>query len=262
MSQLAVQLYTVRDHTATAADFALSLQKIAALGYPAVQISAVRAMEGDAPEVDAAAARALLDANGLRCIATHRSWDALARDTDAEIAFHHTLACDYVAIGGIPAEYGRDGADGYRRFVDDAAPVVAALKAAGIRFGHHNHAHEFQRQTPGQPGTLFDILIERGGPDYFLELDLYWAWHAGVDPAALLRRCAGRVPVIHIKDKEVLPSGPEIGAIGEGNLPWESLIAACRDAGVDWIAVEQDVCRRDAFDCLRASIGYLRGLGL
>ena len=29
-----------------------------------------------------------------------------------------------------------------------------------------------------------------------------------------------------------------------------------------WIAVEQDVCRRDAFDCLRASIGYLRGLGL
>ena len=47
--KLAVQLYTVRDFTKTAADFAASLEKIATMGYRAVQISAVGAMAGDAP---------------------------------------------------------------------------------------------------------------------------------------------------------------------------------------------------------------------
>ena len=41
MSKLAVQMYTVRDFTKTRADFEESLKKIKALGYPAVQLSAV-----------------------------------------------------------------------------------------------------------------------------------------------------------------------------------------------------------------------------
>ncbi|GAB4451916.1 MAG: sugar phosphate isomerase/epimerase [Armatimonadaceae bacterium] len=266
-SQLAVQMYTVRDHTKTAAAFAESLEKIAKIGYPAVQLSAVGAMntpEGASkPEVDARTVRQMLDDNGLKCIATHRSWDQLANRTDDEIAFHKELSCDYVAIGGIPGGYDRDSADAYRRFVEDSRPVIAKLKEAGIRFGHHNHAHEFQRIAPDSPRTLWDILIDEGGPDYYLELDLYWAWHAGVDPADLMRRCTGRVPVIHLKDKEVVAKdGPVMAPIGEGNLPWDSIIAACRDAGTEWYCVEQDVCRRDPFDCLRSSFEYLSSKGL
>lgn len=263
MSKLAVQMYTVRDFTKTRKEFEESLRKIRALGYPAVQLSAVGAMNGDSPEVDAATARRLLDDNGLKCIATHRSWDQLAKSTEAEIHFHHTLGCDFTAIGGIPQDFGREGAAGYRRFLINAAPVIAKLKAAGIRFGHHNHAHEFQRIAPFQPKTLWDILIEEGNADYLLENDLYWAWHAGVDPAELMIRCAGRAPVIHLKDKAVDPKdGPIIAAIGEGNLPWDRILAACREAGVEWYAVEQDTCRRDPFDCLRSSFEYLTEKGL
>ena len=51
---------------------------------------------------------------------------------------------------------------------------------------------------------------------------------------------------------------PVMAPIGEGNLPWaESILPACRKAGVRWYAVEQDVCRRDPFDCLRASFDFL-----
>src|SRR5438874_1851288 len=98
-SKLAVQTYTVRDFAKTAADFAESLRKIAKLGYPAVQLSAVGAMNvsaGAEPEVDAATARKMLDDNGLKCIATHRSWDRLIHHTEEEIEFHRTLGCDYV----------------------------------------------------------------------------------------------------------------------------------------------------------------------
>jgi sugar phosphate isomerase/epimerase len=259
----AVQMYTLRDHTKTARDFEDSLRRVRDIGYPAVQLSAVGAMSGDRPEVDSRLARKMLDDNGLRCVATHRSWDALAERTDEEIDFHHALGCDFTAIGGIPQSYGARGAEGYAAFVRDAAPVVAKLKAAGIRWGHHNHAHEFERVGPGLPRTLFDILIDEGGPDYCLEVDVYWAWHAGVDPAALLARCAGRAPVIHLKDKEVVAGdGPVIAAVGEGNLPWDTILPACDDAGVEWYCVEQDTCRRDPFDCLRSSFEFLRAKGI
>jgi len=262
-SQLAVQMYTVRDFTATAADLADTLAKIRAIGYPAVQLSAVGAMGGESPAVSAEQARQMLDGNGLRCIATHRSWESLAQETEREIAFHHTLGCDFAAIGGLPRPYVEAGAAGYADWARDAAPVIARLKDAGIRFGYHNHAHEFERVgfQNGIPRTQFDTLVEEGGPDLCLELDLYWLGHAGLNPERLIARCAGRVPVIHVKDKEIADGQPVMAPVGEGNLDWPQLLPACGAAGVEWYAVEQDVCRRDPFDCLRSSFRFLSGAG-
>jgi hypothetical protein len=120
MSKLAVQMFTLREFTKTAKDFADSLEKVAKIGYPAVQLSAVGAMNGDAPEVSAKDARKLLDDNGLTCIATHRSWDALINNIDAEIEFHKTIGCDYAAIGGIPGKLYENTYEGYRNWIKDA----------------------------------------------------------------------------------------------------------------------------------------------
>lgn len=255
-SQLAAQLYTVRDFTKTATDFQRTLGKIRGIGYPAVQLSAVGAMNGEAPEVSADTARQMLDDVGLRCIATHRSWDDLAHQTERAIEFHQTLGCSFTAIGGLPGEYAARGAEGYAAFARDAAPVIGALKAAGIRFGYHNHAFEFERAGEG-PETRFDMLIDDGGLDFCLEIDVYWAAHAGLNPERLLERCRGRVPVIHVKDKEVVAGEPVMAPVGEGNLDWPHLLPACAAAGVEWYAAEQDECRRDPFDCLRSSFEFL-----
>ena len=250
-------MYTVRDFTGTAAGLATALARIRALGYPAVQLSAIGAMAGDTPEVSVRQARQMLDDNGLACIATHRSWDALARETSREIDFHHTLGCDFAAIGSLPPPYADKGAAGYGAFARDAAPVIARLKDAGIRFGYHNHAGEFARAEPPLPRTRLDVLIDEGGPDFCLELDLYWISHAGANPERLVERCSGRIPVIHVKDKEVVGGEPVMAPVGEGNLDWAHLLPACAAAGAEWYAVEQDVCRRDPFDCLRASFEFL-----
>ena len=255
--KLAVQMFTLRDFTKTAADLAASLQRVAAMGYGAVQMSAVGCMGGDAPEVSAADAKKMLDDNGLKCVATHRSWDALAGNLDEEIAFHKALGCDYAAIGGIPAPY-EATYDGYRRWLDDARPVIAGLKTAGIRFGHHNHSREFFR--PERYGmSLEDVLIDEGCADLMLELDLYWVAHAGVNPERIVERCRGRVPVIHLKDKEAVADSNDciMAAVGEGCMEWDHIIPACEAAGVDWYAIEQDVCPRDPFDCLQSSMTYL-----
>jgi acyl carrier protein len=256
-SKLAVQMYTVRDFTQTAQGLIESLKKIREIGYEAVQLSAVGAMNGETPEVDAKECRRILDGEGLRCIATHRRWEDLVNRPESEIEFHQILDCDYTAIGGIPGAYGERGEEGYSQFVTDAIPIIERLNEAQLRFGYHNHAHEFQRIGPGRR-TLYDILIDEGEPDLLLEIDVYWADHAGVNPVRLFERCPGRVPVIHLKDKEVVPKeGPVMAAIGEGNLDWDEILPACEEAGVDYYAVEQDVCRRDPFDCLRSSYTFL-----
>lgn len=260
-SQLAVQMYTVREFTKKGSELSETLRKVRQIGYTAVQFSAIQAMDWGTGEVSAAEARRMLDDNGLRCIATHRSWDRLVQATEEEIALHKALGCDYVAIGGLPARYAQAHAEGYARFIIDAEPVIAALKSEGIRFGYHNHEQEFVRIGPGQR-TLYDLFVE-AGPDFTLEIDVYWAVHAGINPVRLFERCVGRVPVIHAKDKEVVAgAGPVMAPVGEGNLDWEGLLPACASAGVEWYAIEQDEYRRDPFDCLRSSFEFLTAHGL
>lgn len=107
-SKLAVQLYTVREFTKTAAGFADTLARIQKIGYPAVQLSAVGCMNGETPEVSAVQARKMLDDHGLKCVATHSGWEQLAGRTEQEIECLNTLGCNYTAIGGMAAEYRKD----------------------------------------------------------------------------------------------------------------------------------------------------------
>jgi sugar phosphate isomerase/epimerase len=255
MSGQALQLYTLREFTKTADAVRTTLERVREIGFRAVQVSAVAALEADlSPDVLGQWLREL----GLQCIATHRPWASLIDKTEREIAFHKALGCDYVAIGGIPDGYDKLKPAEYRRFIDESRAVRTQLAVAGIRFGHHNHAFEFDRGDCGADVSPWDVLIADGGLDYFLELDVYWAWHAGVDPVGLFRRMAGRVPVVHIKDKAVIAGEPKMAPIGEGNLPWESIIAAGNAAGVAWWCVEQDECHRDAFASVTASYRYLK----
>jgi sugar phosphate isomerase/epimerase len=259
-SKLAVQTYTIRDFLKTEADLRESMRKVREIGYEAVQLSGVGCMNGDAPEVSAATARQILDEQGIACIATHRNWAPLLADPETEIAFHKTLGCDYVAIGGLPNAYFADEA-GAKRFLAEAETVLPRLADAGLRFGYHNHAHEFARV--GSRGERWIDLIIGGDPRIAMEFDVYWVAHAGANPERFIERCGGRVPVIHFKDKEVVPvDGPVMAPIGEGNLDWANLIPACEKAGVEWYAVEQDTCRRDPFDCLRSSFDFLTANGL
>ncbi len=257
-TKLAVQMFTVREFTKTPEDFKTTIEKIAAMGYTAVQISAVGCLNDGL--IDAKGIKEILDANNIKCIATHRNVLDLINKTDEEIQLHKDLGCDYAAFGGLfGTEPYPQTIEGYRKFLADAKEPIAKFKAAGIMFGHHNHAHEFFRPELGGP-RLYDILIDEGGDDLKIEADLFWVWHGGESPITHIRRCPNRVSVIHLKDKafyydEKNPNG--IAPIGEGNMPWEDIIPVCEEMGVKWYCIEHDVCPRDPFDCLKSSFNYL-----
>ena len=41
--------------------------------------------------------------------------------------------------------------------------------------------------------------------------------------------------------------------VGAGNMNFPAILAACARAGVEWYAVEQDICAGDPFDSLALS---------
>jgi sugar phosphate isomerase/epimerase len=254
--KIAAQLYTLRDFTGIAEGFRDALRRCSEIGYQGVQLSAVGCMNGPSPTVNAQTAKEWLDEFGLACCATHRPWTSLLDDIGAEIKFHQTLDCKYLALGSIGNEFGQQ-AESYEQFLEASKPVALELAAHGIKFGYHNHAHEFARnQKTGQP--CMAILTNPANDWLQMEIDTYWVAEAGVCPADLLADCIGRIWAVHLKDREIIPgAGPVMAPVGSGNLNWDSILRVCHSGGAEWLIVEQDVCRTDPFDCLASSFRFL-----
>lgn len=251
--KLAAQLYTLRDHLKTPEDFAASMRKVSEIGYRAVQISGIGPISDEI-------VKQVADSNGLTICNTHANFDLLRQDPDSVIAQHRLWECRHVAVGSMPNQYREDEA-GYRRFVADAVAVGRRLADSGMSFSYHNHSFEFVRF--GNRSGL-EIIFEESDPRYLMaEIDTYWVQHGGDDPVAWIRCMKDRMPIVHFKDmSREADSTPYMTEVGEGILDWPAIIEACRDIGVEWAAVEQDICRRDPFESLAISHRNLVNLGL
>ncbi|MCY3833142.1 MAG: sugar phosphate isomerase/epimerase [Chloroflexi bacterium] len=259
MTQIAAQLFTIRDFTQTREDFAASMARIRAIGYRAVQISTI----GDIADADV---KRIVDDNGLTICNTHVAVDLLQSDPDAVIEQYALWDCRHVAIGGMPLAY-RDSEDGFRRFAEIANGIGETLAAAGLTFSYHNHSFEFVRFGARSGLELF--FDETDNRYVQAELDTYWLQHGGADPVAWIKRMQGRMPVVHLKDMVMLPSPDEgerpqqaMAEVGAGNMNFKGILQACQRIGVEWYAVEQDFCQGDPFDSLAISYQNLRAMGL
>lgn len=250
---LAAQLYTIRAHTKTTEDFAASMQKIRDIGYKAVQVSAL----GPIAPADV---KQITDDNGLTICITHIGFPRLQEDLDAVIEEHHLWNCKHVAVGSMPNEYREGGEDAYRRFAAEASAIGEKLHAAGLTFSYHNHSFEFVRFGHR---TGLDLIYAESDPRYLqAEIDTYWVQHGGADPAAWIRKVSGRMPVVHLKDMVIRDNQQTMAEVGEGNMNWSAILDACRDAKVEWYAVEQDITPGDPFESLAISYRNLKAMGL
>lgn len=256
-TQIAAQLYTIREHIKTARHFAASMKRIRQIGYRAVQLSAL------GPIADADVKQICAD-NGLTICNTHAALDDLLHDIDAVINQHRLWGCRHVAIGSMPGEF-RGSEAGFYRFAEIANGIGQRLAEADLSFSYHNHSFEFVKYS-GRSGL--DILFAETDPRYMqAELDTYWIQHGGADPVVWIERMTGRMPVVHLKDMVMLPSADgrsqqAMAEVGEGNMNFPAILAACQRAGVEWYAVEQDYCQRDPFESLAISYRNLRAMGL
>jgi sugar phosphate isomerase/epimerase len=247
------QLYTVRQYTQTLAGVRESLEKVAAIGYRAVQLSGF----GD---IDKKEVAKILDDLGFMVPSTHTSWERFQTELDAVIEEHLLWKSPHTAIGGLFRGY--EGPDGVRRFIDELVPIAAKLAEAGLDFSYHNHSHEFVKFA-GK--TWLEMLYDWAPADVLkAEIDTYWVQHGGADPALWVAKCAGREPLLHLKDMAITAQREQrFAEIGEGNINWPPIMAAAEAGGVEWYLVEQDQSYdRDPFESLAISYRNLKAMGL
>jgi len=247
---IALQLYTVRD--AAAHDLPGTLRRCREAGFDYVQWSAM-------PDLPAPAIRDALDQAGLKAIAAHCAVEPLETDLAAVSAFWRTVGAPDLASGGMMSDC-LDSIDAWRRGAARLDALCARLRGAGMRLSYHNHAFELERFA-GDPRLKLDILYEETDATHLCaEFDTAWLAVGGADPAAYIRKYAGRCPLLHVKDlapARDAPGRPVFTPLGQGMLDWAAVFDAAEEAAVEWYIYEQDACDGDVFDALRRSYEFL-----
>ena len=237
-----LQLYTVRDETAR--DFKLTLRRVSEMGYPAVEFAGYG-------NIDSKDMAALLADFGLRAAGSHVALAALEKDIEQELNYCLDIGCTYVIIPWLAPELRQS-----EQFLGLAAclnRLGKLCKERGLVLAYHNHNFEFVQQDGKY---LLDTLLDATDPELVkLELDTYWAAHAGVDPVAYLRHYSGRVPLIHVKDMTPERSFTEVGS---GMLDIRGYCEAARGSGAHYYIVENDAPTIPSLESARRSLEYLR----
>ncbi len=250
LSQVALQLYTLREVCKTAGDFAVAAKKVRAIGYEAVQISGL----GPMPEAEVVA---ICRGEGLTICATHEPSAMILDQPEQVIERLHRLGTRLTAYP-FPSGIDFSQPDQVATLIRKLEAAGAKLRAAGLVLGYHNHAHEFYRPDGG-PTVLERIYAETSPEHVVAELDTYWVQRGGGDVIDWVRRLKGRQPFIHLKDYRVNATGEGTYAeIGAGTLPFARIIAEAEAGGCEWFIVEQDTCPGDSFASIAQSYDYIK----
>ncbi|HKI89672.1 MAG TPA: sugar phosphate isomerase/epimerase [Draconibacterium sp.] len=135
-------------------------------------------------------------------------------------------------------------------------------KAANIKWGYHNHSHEFERvSNPGEQQAngrrpagkiIYDLMLEGTDPSLvFFEMDVYWTVMGQQDPLEYFEKYAGRFPILHIKDRAVLGQS--------GMMNFKNIFDMAYKNGLDEFYVELEAVRGNIsqFEGVKECFDYL-----
>ena len=263
---IGLQLYSVREMIAK--DYEGTLKHVAALGYKDVEAAGYF---GHTKEQ----VRQAMQAAGLNLVSAHYSLPDLNRDLEQTIAFNKELGVKYIicSFPGIkdPSRL-KDKKfstivqsftmEDYRWNADQFNKIGAKVKAAGMRFGYHNHTMEFGKQDGVIP---FDEMIRLTDPSLVtFEMDCGWVTVGGGDPAHYLREYPTRISMLHIKDFKhtdkpasvIAPPPP--AELGTGTVNFRAIFEAANTANIKHYFVEQEGFDMPAWDALKIDADYMK----
>lgn len=257
-----------------------TLREVHKLGYRSVEVSQIPMSSENVSELKRASEDFGIEIAALTAsiepIKPGMRGETLSTDFEKIVQDCKTLNCTFLRIGILPFTSIGDK-EKIMDFVKKADEFAARLAEHGIALYYHNHHVEFQKYD----GEYLLDIIKNNTTRLGFEMDIHWIHRGGENPAALIKRFAGRVSLIHLKDyrmgpvnMDFLQSGDmskfkenfhniiQFAELGEGTLDLKSIIDAGLESGAKYFFVEQDdLYGRDPFDCLKVSGDHLKALG-
>lgn len=237
--EVGIQLYSVRSLIGAfgnnSQDYKPVLKQLADMGYTSVEAASYAdgKLYGQSPEQF----RKDVEAAGMKVLSTHctlnLSDEELAAGDfskalkwwDQCIAAHKAAGAEYIVVPSMRKITTLGELATYCRYFNE---VGARCKAAGMKFGYHNHSREFEKI---EDRVMLDYMIENTDPDKVLfEMDVYWAVMGKASPVDYFKKYPGRFKLLHIKDRR------EIGQ--SGMVGFDAIFANAGTAGVENIIVE------------------------
>lgn len=271
-----IQVYGLRDLLEnTPENFENVMTQVKAMGYDGVELAGLYGIEP-------AKIKAILDKVGLIAISAHVPFVDMIEDIDKVIADYSVIGVKFLVMPYMAEEYRPINPEGFAGFLPLLKEIGAKINAAGMTFLYHNHDFEFVKLPSGEYG--YDKMFQ-DVPEESLkcELDTCWCDVATGKPNDFIKKYAGRLPVVHLKDyiKKGQPKsmykliGVEeeesaeaedayfgFRAVGFGQMIWEPILENSIEAGAQWVIVEQDEhYELDPLECARRSREYLKILG-
>jgi sugar phosphate isomerase/epimerase len=244
LSRIGLELYTVRREAA--ADLAGTLARVAKIGYEEVEFAGYH-------NHSAADVRDLLKQNGLTAPAAHIDIAAIQNSPDKTFTDARTIGHEWIVVPSLPSGK-RATVDDWKRVADLFNATAKQVKAAGFRFGFHNHNDVFRKIDEVMP---IDVLMTETDPSLVsYEMDVYWVVNGGGDPVDLLSRYPDRFRLLHLKDS-MGPPDHKMADVGSGTIDFKAVLAHAK--GIEHYFVEHDN-PPDAFTDVAASYSYLSKL--
>jgi sugar phosphate isomerase/epimerase len=258
LSNIGVQLYTVRNVILD--NPAQVLKKIEEIGYREVEL-VWASMDKIWAE---------LKKTSLKPVSVHLDSQLFLPEKKSELdeAFHKAKerGFEYAVYPAVPRPDRQNGADFFKSMAEKLADAGSKCHKLGLQFCYHNHAFDFRRLGSTTP---LEILMSGTSRDTLaLEADIFWVSVAGHDPVEFLKSYAGRIPMLHLKNKaegmgvqfneNVPPSA--FREVGRGSLDVPAILSTAKAIGAKHFFVEQDQTPGDPLESLRASYSYLSGL--
>lgn len=265
-NKIALQMFSVRQDLQK--DFYGTLKQVKEMGYSGVEFAGL--YDNDPLEV-----KKKCEELGLVPISAHVPFDSLLNDMEATIDCYKKLGVKCVVIPSLAKEY-RPGNEKFPEFLEALKKIGTALAKEGMILQYHNHDFEFTK-IDGKNGL--DIMYDAVGPEYLqTQLDTCWINVGGENPVDYIKKYAGRMPTIHLKDfvgsksenmyvligvnedkKQGTKGTFEFRPVGKGVQDFPAIIKAATECGAEWFIVEQDNATMglSALESAKASVEYL-----
>lgn len=242
--KFAAQLYTLRNEIQK--DFPGVLRELKEMGYAAVQIDGL--FDYPAEEISA-----VLKETGLKTAGMHIGLDRMKNELETVIKEAVLLGttdffCHYL-------EEEMRNLEGYLKARHDLLEIAKKVTPRGYRVGYHHHDFEFKTMIDGK--FALDYILEKvDGLALYPEVDTYWVKMAGLDPLSYMKKFPKRIPILHLKDM-TNDERKYFAEVGTGSIDFEPILVWGEQNGVEFYAVEQDLCPGSPLASLELSLTNL-----
>lgn len=257
---IGLQIYSVRSLLKEGAPYAGNvaglLDTIAKMGYTQGEAASYDSQNGTFYGMEPARLAQVADSLGIKMISSHAGRPLNAEELksgdltgfreywEKAIKDHKALGVQYLVLPWMSVPETLEDLEKQCQALNEVGAMAAK---EGIKFGYHNHAHEFKTVNDS---VMYDYMITHTDPENVLfEMDVYWTMMGHGSPVDYFNKYPGRFKLLHIKDRR------EIGQ--SGMVGFDAIFNNAKTAGMETYFVELEEATNGITTGVKESADYL-----